>query len=361
VPERGIRRILMTCDTVGGVWTFALELAEGLCAQGIEVVLAALGGNPSTLQEAAAARIPNLCLLGSEFKLEWMEDPWADVEASRRWLSDLVEEYSPDLIHLNTFGHGGLPFSCPVVLTAHSCVLSWWRAIKREPAPPEWNRYRDAVAGALNSASVITAPSQWMAGALEEHYPFDRSLLRVIANGRDVRRFHRAVKEPFVLTAGRLWDAGKNARALSAIAPELEWPVYVAGAGDGLRGCRSLGVLSADDLAGWYARAALYALPARYEPFGLSALEAAFSGCALVLGDIPSLREVWEDAALFVAPEETASLRRALDDLISDSKLRQEMSRRSYERASVFGADRMTAGYIDVYRAATLGRPLCVS
>ncbi len=32
-------------------------------------------------------------------------------------------------------------------------------------------------------------------------------------------------------------------------------------------------------------------LPARYEPFGLSVLEAALSGCALVLGDIPSLRE----------------------------------------------------------------------
>ncbi len=351
----------MTCDTVGGVWTFALELAEGLCAQGIEVVLAALGGKSSSLQEAAAARIPNLCLLPSDFKLEWMEDPWEDVEASRRWLSGLAEEYSPDLIHLNTFGHGGLPFACPVVLTAHSCVLSWWRAVKREPAPPEWNRYRDAVAGALNSASLVTAPSQWMADALGEYYPFDRSLLRVIANGRDARRFHRAVKEPFILTAGRLWDHGKNAQALSTISPQLSWPVYVAGAGDDLTGCRSLGVLAPDEIARWYARAAIYALPARYEPFGLSALEAALSGCALVLGDIPSLREVWDDAALFVPPEDTAALRRALENLISDSRLRQEMSRRSYERASVFGADRMTAGYMDVYRAATFGRPLCVS
>ena len=32
--------------------------------------------------------------------------------------------------------------------------------------------------------------------------------------------------------------------------------------------------------------ASIYALPARYEPFGLSILEAALSGCALVLGDI---------------------------------------------------------------------------
>jgi glycosyltransferase involved in cell wall biosynthesis len=351
----------MTCDTVGGVWTFALELAEGLCAQGIEVVLAALGGNPSPQQAAAAARITNLCLLGSEFKLEWMEDPWADVKESRRWLTDLAEEYSPDLIHLNTFGHGGLPFSCPVVLTAHSCVLSWWQAVRGEPAPAEWNRYREAVTRALNSASAITTPSRSMANALAEHYPFDRSLLRVIANGRDARPFHRAVKEPFILTAGRLWDAGKNAGALSAVAPELPWPVYVAGAGDELSNCHSLGVLSAHEIAGWYARAAIYALPARYEPFGLSALEAALSGCALVLGDIPSLREVWDDSALFVAPDDTAALRTALEDLISNRQVRQEMSRRSYKRASGFGSGQMTAGYMDVYRAAILARPQCVS
>ena len=48
----------------------------------------------------------------------------------------------------------------------------------------------------------------------------------------------------------------------------------------------------------------IYALPARYEPFGLSVLEAALSGCALVLGDIPSLREIWDGAALFVDPDD---------------------------------------------------------
>src|SRR5690349_23110488 len=81
-----IRRILMTGDTVGGVWTYTMELAEALGEHGIQVVLAAMGGPPSEAQRVEADRIPNLDLLASDFKLEWMEDPWRDVAASGRWL-----------------------------------------------------------------------------------------------------------------------------------------------------------------------------------------------------------------------------------------------------------------------------------
>ena len=55
----------------------------------------------------------------------------------------------------------------------------------------------------------------------------------------------------------------------------------------------ALGKLPAAEMKLWFAHAAIYCLPARYEPFGLSVLEAGLSGCALVLGDIPSLREIW--------------------------------------------------------------------
>lgn len=350
----------MTCDTVGGVWTFAMELAEGLADNGIEVVLAALGGMPSRDQQTSAARIPNLCLIGSSFKLEWMDDPWADVEESRHWLRDLARAYTPDLVHLNSFGHGGLAFDCPVVLTAHSCVLSWWEAVRDTPIPPDWDAYRIAVERALNSADAITAPSGFMAAALRKHYNFDNGRLRVVPNGRNPRRFACTWKEPFIFAAGRLWDEAKNAAALARTAPSLSWPVYLAGEGD-VAGCRVLGKLSAEEIAGWYARASIYALPARYEPFGLSALEAALSGCALVLGDIPSLREIWDGAALFVSPGVRGSLRDSIEMLIDNEPLRHEMSRKSRERALTFDARFMTGSYLDLYRAAVAGKSLCVS
>src|SRR5262249_58528859 len=87
-------------------------------------------------------------------------------------------------------------------------------------------------------------------------------------------------------------------------------------------GVELLGVLSEAEMAPLYAGASIYAAPARYEPFGLTILEAALSGCALVLGDIPSLRELWEDAAVFVPRDDDAALETCLRDLIRHPEMR---------------------------------------
>ena len=110
-----------------------------------------------------------------------------------------------------------------------------------------------------------------------------------------------------------------------------------------------LGKLPANELQQWFARAPIYALPAKYEPFGLSILEAAIAGCALVLGNIPSLREIWGDAALFVDPNETGNLRQTVTRLIQDEPLRNEMAARARERAAEYSPARMAAGYLAVY------------
>ena len=178
----------------------------------------------------------------------------------------------------------------------------------------------------------------------------------MISNGRDARRFQPARKEEFVFSAGRLWDAAKNLAVLDRAAPDLPWPVIVAGDArhpDGgelrPRNARFLGRLSPDDVAAWLGRAAIYALPARYEPFGLSALEAALSGCALVLGDIPSLREVWGDAACFAEPEDPGALAAAIRRLTSDSALRESFSELARRRALELSPRPMASRYLDAY------------
>jgi glycosyltransferase involved in cell wall biosynthesis len=359
----------MTGDTIGGVWTHTLELSRALQPYGVEVILAAMGGTASSAQRAEAERISNLHLHNRDYRLEWMDDPWLDIEASARWLLSLEAHYMPDLIHLNTLGHGSLPWRAPIVLTAHSCVLSWWTAVRRTPVPPIWARYRECVEQSLGAANFITAPSLTMLNTLAENYhiPIPSSL--AVANGRGAARYRSAEKEPFVLTAGRIWDEAKNAAAVARVARSLEWPVYFAGehrhpSGSPaiFPGCRMLGHLSEEQLAGWYSRAAIYALPARYEPFGLSALEAALSGCALVLGDIPSLREVWADAAVYVPPDDDERLALALRSLIGDPAYRCEMARRSAARARRFTPDKMAQEYLAIYEMlAARKRTLCVS
>ncbi|HYH44469.1 MAG TPA: glycosyltransferase family 4 protein, partial [Thermoanaerobaculia bacterium] len=99
------RKVLMTADTVGGVWTYALELARGLADQGIEVAIATMGAPVDGLQREMAGRIPRLKVFESNFKLEWMDDPWRDVERAGDWLLGLEERFAPDLIHLNGYAH----------------------------------------------------------------------------------------------------------------------------------------------------------------------------------------------------------------------------------------------------------------
>jgi len=357
------RRVLMTTDTVGGVWTYALELCRAFRRHRVEVALATMGAPLDASQTAEAAALPGLQIYESAYRLEWMREPWDDVNESGAWLLDLERQVAPDIVHLNGYSHASLPFAAPVLVVGHSCVLSWWRAVRREPAPLEWETYYQRVARGLRAADLVVTPTSTMLRWLEYLYgPLQH--VRVIPNGRQRALFPPLSKEPCVLGAGRLWDEAKNVQALARVAPRLPWPVLVAGDGQHPEGggagelanLRHLGRLAPSDLASWLGHAAIYALPARYEPFGLSILEAALAGCALVLGDIDSLRELWDGCALFVPPEDDEALSSALDALIRDEVQRRRLAARCRRRALELSPERMAEGYLQAYREAGLPR-----
>ncbi|HET8648516.1 MAG TPA: glycosyltransferase family 4 protein [Gemmatimonadales bacterium] len=353
----------MTADTVGGVWTYSIELALSLAAAGTRVALAALGPPATAEQRAAAGAVPGLRLFQGHYRLPWMDDPWDDVRAAGDWLLQLADQLNPDVVHLSEPVLAELPWKPPTVAVGHSCVLSWWQAVRGEAAPPTWSRYRNRMRAGFEAAGAVVAPSSAMLAALRFYYGVTDGC--VIPNGRDPGRFPPGPKDPMVLAAGRLWDPAKNVAALARVAARLAWPVYVAGdqrhpdsgadagLGDDIR---PLGLLPEPRLAHWLARASIYALPARYEPFGLGPLEAALAGCALVLGDIPSLREVWADAAIFVSPNDEAALQSALEALIAYPEYRDAMAARARQRALSYSPKRMAAGYLRLYRALMYDR-----
>lgn len=355
-------RVLMTTDPVGGVWTFSLELCASLARAGVDITLASLGAPLTPTQRSAVAALPRVELEESTLRLEWMTEPWADVDCAGRWLLRLARERRPDLVHLNHLVHADLPWDAPVLVTGHSCVASWWEAVQGTALPMEWSTYELRVTRSLHAADCVVASTHAMLSELHRHYG-TLPLTAVVPNGRDATRFSRASqKEHLVLCAGRMWDVAKNAQALAAVAPLVEWPVCIAGEAVSPTGQRArlvggnlhfLGKLSPEELASWYLRAAIYALPARYEPFGLSVLEAALSGCALILGDVPSLREIWGDAACYVPPDDHLRLRERLSDLIWNEAARTELAARATEVALRLSPESMAQGYLDLYRRLT--------
>lgn len=347
-------KVLMTTDAVGGVWSYSLDLAAGLRREGVEVVLATMGPAPSADQRRDAAAAPLAALEESSFKLEWMEDPWEDVEAAGEWLLELAEAHDPEVVHLNGFAHATLRWRRPVVAVGHSCVLSWWRAVRDEPVPAHWRRYLEAVRSGLQTADVVVAPSQAMLDELELYYGVRDGL--VIHNGSSAPVHAGEPRHPFVLAAGRLWDEAKNLATLDDAARGLRWPVLAAGGGPSGDAVQSLGRLPRDELRVLMERASVFAAPARYEPFGLGPLEAARAGCALVLGDIASLREVWGDAALYADPDDTASIQRALTALMEDDALRAELAARAQQRSRRYPLARMARAYARVYAGVAADR-----
>jgi glycogen synthase len=365
-------RILLTADTVGGVWTHALDLCRGLERHDAHVVLATMGAPLSAAQRQELRRCRNVELAESTYRLEWMPDPWADVAAAGEWLLSLEQRVRPDLVHVNGYSHAALGWSAPVLLGAHSCVLSWWRAVHGCDAPPEWDRYRDSVGAGIAAADMVVAPTRAILDAIVAGHAAPRAA-RVVPNGRSLDtlplgardafgryRKPRERTEPVVLAAGRLWDAGKNLAALAAAAPLIRWPVYVAGSdavpGGGRRplgGVHHLGVLSAPLMEQWHRRASIFVHPSLYEPFGLAPLEAALCSTALVLADIATLREVWNDAALYVPPDDPDAIAVAVNRLAADPLLLTQRATDAWRQARTMTAQRMADAYHEIYRALT--------
>lgn len=143
---------------------------------------------------------------------------------------------------------------------------------------------------------------------------------------------------PWLVLAGGLgWKTAELEAALSAAAE---------------RRVRHFGYLPEDQLAALFAGAEWLVFPSRYEGFGLPAVEAMAAGVPLLLADLPVLRELAGDAALYAPPADAAAWAALLARAGGDAALRAEYARRSRERGRLFDWRQTAAETAAVFRAA---------
>ncbi len=360
--------VLITADTLGGVWVYARELVAGLARRGVRVTLVSFGEIPGREETAWLDVLPNVDFHPTGFRLEWMQESEADLEASAEYLCELIKQVNPELLHLNQYCYGSLPVAVPRLVVAHSDVLSWWVAVHGEPPKEDpWIRwYRQTVTCGLSHATAVVAPSRWMLEQLAEHYVRPEQGM-VIYNGRSPAEFNpHSEKEDYMVSVGRLWDGGKQVKLLTQC--EMPLPTVVVGSdvhpdetfrsaapiAPNPRRLRFIGPQPAEEVSRLFSRASIYAAISRYEPFGLAPLEAALSRCALVANDIPTFHELWGDAACFFRPNDAISMAATVRHLHSDPKLRRRYADRAYERAlQRFTAERMVDDYLALYGTLT--------
>lgn len=157
-----------------------------------------------------------------------------------------------------------------------------------------------------------------------------------------VRAFARVLRE---VPAARLVVVGPpDARYPEAeaaarevrLGDAVEWRGYVDGPG----------------LVRAYREAAVFALPSRYEGFGLPVLEAMACGTPVVCGNGSSLPEVAGDAASLVPPDDEGEIAGAVVRVLTDPAHAAALRERGLHRAAQFSWERTARLTLDAYRAA---------
>jgi glycosyltransferase involved in cell wall biosynthesis len=356
-PERPAH-VLMTGDTVGGVWTYTLDLARGLLAADVRVTLAVLGPAPSPAQARAAEAVEGLDLVVTTLSLDWLAGGPAAVVQAGRALAELASDIRADLVHLNSPALAAkASFAQPVLGACHSCLATWWAAVGSGAMPMDFHWRVELQADGYRACDALIAPSRDFAQATAAAYPGARP--RVVYNGRPLPAPHQETKrDACVVTAGRLWDAGKNLAALDRAADHLAQPVFAIGPVEGPNGQRAqashvrlLGAMASADVAAQFARSTVFVSLALYEPFGLAVLEAAQAGCALVLSDIPTFREIWADAAVFVDPRAPDEAAARIGELLADADKAARWGAKARAHARRYTTAAMTDGTLAAYAA----------
>lgn len=350
--------ILLTTDAVGGVWHYSCDLARAWQASGIACTLAVFGPAPG---EAARADAFGLDIIETGQPLDWTAASPRALREAAATVATLARERGARAIHLHSAALAPPAAPAPVVAVIHSCSTTWWQTVRGAgPLPTDCTWRAQAIDNGMRRADAIIVPTE--AFAMQVRRTYGQAHMHTVHNGVDPVP-HRPPRENFVLAAGRLWDEGKNMAMLDEAVAGTAVDLRLAGARTAPHGAafvprhaQALGALPRAALRELAARAALFAAPALYEPFGLAVLEAAQAGTPLLLADIPTFRELWNDAALFLPPRDPAAWRDAMLALLRDAPARAALGARACAHAARYGVARMAERTLAVHALAARGR-----
>ena len=92
--------VLITADTVGGVWTYTRELVTGLVRRGVRVTLVSFGRIPTAAQMTWLEGLPGVEYFPTAFRLEWMTDADRDLDDAMGYLRAIIQECKPEDAHM---------------------------------------------------------------------------------------------------------------------------------------------------------------------------------------------------------------------------------------------------------------------
>lgn len=242
-----------------------------------------------------------------------------------------------------------------------------------EYSTPEFRaRFTAQAREAADRADWIIAVSEFTASQVHSLLGVSRERIRVVPHGADLPSTPPVAsgREPLVLHVGALQKRKNLVRLIDAFsATPPGWRLALLG-GDGYGSqevhaaveksprCADIltpGYVSAEELAGYYRKASVFAFPSLDEGFGIPVLEAMAAGLPVITSRASALPEAAGGAAWLIDPADTTELAAALRHLCTDESRRQTLSAAGLARVQTAGWDQAVAKTWAVYQEV-LGR-----
>ncbi len=286
-----------------------------------------------------------------------------------------------DLLHSPAFV---VPFACPcpsVVTILDLSFLAFPNQFERR-----WQTYvKTMMPSTLRTVSGVICISEHSKQELIRSYKISPDRVHVVHCGIDHERFRPGIamdrdwarsvglNRDYVLHVGTLSQRKNIPLLLRAVAllrsrnkfqglqlvlagPEL---AVLQGGSEIHETIQSLGLqdivvltghVSDERLPGLYAQAKMLAMPSLYEGFGLPVVESMAAGAPVVASNTSSFPEVAGDAALLVPPTDEHAFAQAMDDILSNASMAEELRRKGLAQSSRFSWRRSAIETINVYR-----------
>ncbi|HZZ83561.1 MAG TPA: glycosyltransferase family 1 protein [Anaeromyxobacteraceae bacterium] len=335
-PRIGIDATLLRPDRLTGVERYAFSLISALAAQAPGDLVLFTHPEPPT----ALSLLP----------VEQYRAPWKlRVPVDQAWVPYAALRARVGILHT-------LAFPTPVLWRGRAAITVHDATFWLHPDAVSTGMrlyYGPLFPQALARASAIFTVSEAAKGDLVRAAGVPAERIHVTPNGVDERFFDarapQGPRAPYLLAVGTL-EPRKNLPALLdafrllrrqgrdlqlVLVGRQGWAQSLP-LGDLAPHVRLVGALPDGDLPDLYAGAACLVLPSFYEGFGLPLVEAMAAGTPAVASDIPALREVGGEAALYADPREPATFAHAVAQVLDGREATRARVALGRERARRF-------------------------
>lgn len=316
-----------------------------------------------------------LSIINNQFKIIRVKSKYYSLMEQAYFIYEL-SKLNVDLMHFTNFN---MPVFYPgkFVVTIHDLIHHQFPGRKKSRYLHRL-AYRTVIWTAVHRAEKIIAVSEATKQEIIKTFGVDPDKVQVIyesasehaassiENTSILKKY--SISKPFVLSVG-VWRQYKNIPALARsfdiikerynidcqlvfagkidpFYPEIqEAALRIKNSGD----IRALGFVPDEDLSTLYRNAKLFVLPSLTEGFGLIGIEAQSAGLAVAASDIPVLREVLGNGAVFFNPKDEQDMAEKIAGLWNDGAARQSLIASGSENIKRFDWKKAAKETLNVY------------